>query len=131
MKRWEQPRRLEYLKRWRKLHPFKQSQYDKRRDKIYRNLWFREARTVRLEFVKALKEIAGCKHCGIRDARVLDFHHRSPKTKKIGISIAVMRVWSLKKIFREVLKCDVLCSNCHRIETSENNQYRKGIRECL
>ena len=54
-----------------------------------------------------------CK-CGESDPCALDFHHRNPKEKKFSISQAVRRMLSFEEIEQEVLKCDLLCANCHR-----------------
>ena len=50
-------------------------------------------------------------------AYVMDFDHldRSAKTK--DVSYMFTRNWSLDKIKLEVEKCEVVCSNCHRIRT--------------
>lgn len=55
--------------------------------------------------------------CGYdRCPRALDFHHRDPQEK--DFEIAKARDYSLKKdgekLKRELDKCDLLCSNCHR-----------------
>ena len=54
-----------------------------------------------------------CELCGIKDKRVLDFHHVGEKDK----GVATLRVagYSLKRIALEIAKCIVLCANCHRI----------------
>jgi hypothetical protein len=61
------------------------------------------------EYKKTLK----CHKCG--DARwyVLDFHHRDGDTKESVIS-DMKNKRPLKLIMEEILKCEVLCSNCHR-----------------
>lgn len=42
-----------------------------------------------------------------------DFHHRDPKEKEFEFSKAKSR--SEDQIRVEIAKCDLLCSNCHRI----------------
>jgi uncharacterized protein (DUF3084 family) len=54
-----------------------------------------------------------CIRCGESDPACLDFHHRNPNEKELTLSLAIARA-SLKRIQAEVVKCDVLCSNCHR-----------------
>lgn len=46
---------------------------------------------------------------------VMDFDHRDGNTKVNNV--AGMRGWPLKKLVAEIEKCDVVCSNCHRIRT--------------
>jgi len=63
-----------------------------------------------VEYKKTIK----CKECGIRDHRVIDFHHI--RDKEFAISNMVYRGYSWKRIQKEIDKCIPLCSNCHRIE---------------
>ena len=62
------------------------------------------------EFIKTLK--LNCKNCGESDQACLDFHHRNPKEKDFNVSRGLE--FSRKTILKEIAKCDVLCSNCHR-----------------
>jgi hypothetical protein len=55
-----------------------------------------------------------CKICSENDIACLDFHHRNSDDKICNIAYAVRRGWSKDRIMKEVDKCDVLCSNCHR-----------------
>ena len=52
----------------------------------------------------------GCKECGERDPRCLDFHHISDK--KYCVSSLINH--SRKVLLQEISKCEVLCANCHR-----------------
>lgn len=54
-----------------------------------------------------------CIDCGEADIVVLDFDHVRGK-KRIEISNAVNKCWSIKSIKNEIEKCDIRCSNCHR-----------------
>lgn len=63
------------------------------------------------------KEERGCRRCGITDPRVLDFHHLDPATK--AFSIGTAKGHSREALEAEIAKCEVLCSNCHRIEHAE------------
>lgn len=55
-----------------------------------------------------------CKTCGlVDDPIVYDFHHRDPSTKSFAISERMgYSPWQIIK--EEVMKCDLLCSPCHR-----------------
>jgi hypothetical protein len=68
----------------------------------------------------------GCKTCPQRHPATLDLHHRDPATKhprlKRKNASANRRTggyfWrdlSYADLAEELAKCDVLCSNCHRI----------------
>ena len=42
-----------------------------------------------------------------------DFHHRDPKYKKFNIGTIANKSWEIVK--KELDKCDLLCSLCHRL----------------
>ncbi len=59
-----------------------------------------------------------CADCGIKYSHyVMDFDHKEDSEKINDISYMMTRNWSLEKIKKEILKCEVVCSNCHRIRT--------------
>ncbi len=64
----------------------------------------------------------GCEKCGIKDFRVLDFHHRSEKDKEFSIADFYYYQFSLDKIKEEIAKCEVVCANCYRILHYENKK---------
>lgn len=86
-------------------------------------------RKVGYERITALKSSLGCQRCGYNEhPAALDFHHRDPSQKKMGIP----NVWNLswEKALLEIAKCDLLCSNCHRIHHFEERAAkRKAIAE--
>ena len=54
-----------------------------------------------------------CQECGYnRCIGALEFHHRDPKAK--DPSWRLMRIRKFENIKKEIDKCDLLCSNCHR-----------------
>ena len=60
---------------------------------------------------------APCFDCGIKyPPYVMDFDHRDRTNKKFNISENLYSN-SLKMMLEEIAKCDVVCSNCHRIRT--------------
>ena len=77
--------------------------YEKKRRAELRK-WFREE-------VLAKKS---CSKCPESHIACLDFHHRNPKEKDFAVSRAIDRKCSKEKILKEIAKCDILCSNCHR-----------------
>jgi hypothetical protein len=57
-----------------------------------------------------------CADCGVKyDPWVMDFDHL--RDKKFTISGKASQGYSLEKLLAEIAKCDVVCSNCHRIRT--------------
>jgi hypothetical protein len=63
---------------------------------------------------RAFKENSKCVTCPEKDPIVLEFHHRDPKTKSDAVSSLVHRGASWVIVLKEINKCDVLCSNCHK-----------------
>lgn len=64
-----------------------------------------------------IKLAAGCADCGYRDhTAALDFDHLEGTTKLANVS-RLIRLRSWPVVLEEIAKCDVVCSNCHRIRT--------------
>lgn len=55
----------------------------------------------------------------------MDFDHRPGETKLFDISTP--GICRIEKIYREMKKCDVVCSNCHRLRTYRRNQHGANI----
>ena len=65
---------------------------------------------------QAIEYLGGrCKHCGLETAHyeVYDFHHQDPNGKDYSVGQNSKCFETIKK---ELDKCVLLCSNCHRIE---------------
>lgn len=58
-----------------------------------------------------IKTHSHCYCCGETDYPCLDFHHIDPKTKKYNMTVKTIGV---DKMWEEVEKCEVVCSNYHR-----------------
>lgn len=64
-------------------------------------------------FIDKAKDVP-CFDCGVKHpSYVMDFDHRDPSTKTINVGVAR----SMAATIAEIAKCDVVCSNCHRIRT--------------
>ena len=59
-----------------------------------------------------------CVDCGEENILVLEFDHREPKDKKYYVSDLIQR-GSISSLNTEIVKCDVVCSNCHSIRTAK------------
>lgn len=53
---------------------------------------------------------------------VMDFDHRGDQKKSANISKMVVDGTGLERILKEIAKCDLVCSNCHRIRTFNRRQ---------
>jgi hypothetical protein len=70
-----------------------------------------------LEEIQSYKEKFGCADCQVMYPHyVLEFDHR-PEFKKISNVYRVFKKYGTDKAWQEVAKCDVVCSNCHKIRT--------------
>ena len=60
-----------------------------------------------------LKSKLKCELCGFSHVACLDFHHKN-NDKEMEVATLVSK-GNKSKILKEIEKCVVLCSNCHRI----------------
>src|ERR1700722_6851106 len=67
------------------------------------------------KFVARVKRRFGCSQCRMKNPLCLDFHHLRDKTA--NVANAVSRGWARERLKEEIRKCQILCANCHRIET--------------
>jgi hypothetical protein len=73
--------------------------------------------TQHLDELRDYKEHRGCADCKTNFPHyVLEFDHR-PGTKKLGNVYHVLKKYGIEKARQEIKKCDVVCSNCHKIRT--------------
>lgn len=67
------------------------------------------------------KSTVKCTNCPEDHPACLDFHHRYPLDKDTEVSYMVVQGCARERILKEVAKCVVLCSNCHRKLHYEDN----------
>lgn len=70
----------------------------------------------------AIKYLGGkCNRCGYnKHTAALEFHHKNITEKDFNIGNVANKSWLLIK--KELDKCELLCSNCHRIEHSNRDE---------
>ena len=77
------------------------------------------------EWILGFLSVRACVDCSITDIRVLEFDHTSDN-KLYDVGLLVNKGYGISTIKTEVEKCEVVCSNCHRIRTCErSNSYRQ------
>tara|TARA_R100000008_G_C3554223_1_gene152263 strand:- start:671 stop:937 length:267 start_codon:yes stop_codon:yes gene_type:complete len=78
--------------------------------------WKQDKKRIRKNRNKLIeyKKTLSCKACGLKDYRVIEFHHIGDKENEVSRMVGVGYSW--KRIMKEIDKCIALCSNCHRIE---------------
>jgi len=62
-------------------------------------------------YLQKYKTFFGCKYCSENNHVCLEFHHKNPQDKKYAIGSALI---SWTKTLNELIKCEVVCSNCHK-----------------
>ena len=62
-----------------------------------------------------VKQLGGkCVECGYnKNLAVLTFHHTDPNVKEIKLDMRTMSNNSLETLQKEILKCKLMCHNCH------------------
>jgi hypothetical protein len=75
-------------------------------------------KAVKKQMIREYKTARGCADCGEQDLVVLDLHHerdeRDPRTAPNGRSGWNPYNLGVLALFRELMKCDVVCANDHR-----------------
>ena len=76
----------------------------------------KKMREIAFEFTRQLKENTPCKDCNKSfHFSAMDFDHLEDKSFSIGD--ACSNGYSIERIKEEIAKCEIVCSNCHRIRT--------------
>ncbi len=105
-KQWYQDNRESELEKSRKWH---------RENREASNVSNRKYKQSLRDLINERKKMGACIRCGIADYRVLDFHHIDPTQKKFEVNTAFKKNIGKKVILEEIAKCELVCSNCHRI----------------
>ncbi len=80
-----------------------------------------------IKYVNSIKAIP-CADCGKEHSSfVMDFDHVSGNKEGV-ISQMARRPVGLEKLKKEIAKCEVVCSNCHRYRTNANKQVSVSMR---
>lgn len=92
----------------------------------YTKTWKRPNLEERKQLVSSLKD-RPCTDCGIRYPHyVMDFDH---VTGDKHANVSAMKFMTLGKLLTEISKCEVVCSNCHRIRTYLRGQHSSKAAE--
>lgn len=71
--------------------------------------------------VAAMKEASPCADCGgFFPAVAMDWDHVSGD-KHLRVSLMCKEDYSMERILAEIAKCELVCSNCHRVRTADRN----------
>lgn len=84
-----------------------------------------KSRLVGDEKMKKIEELKSqpCTDCGNTFPTVcMDFDHKEGETKSFNLSRARWKRW--EEIEEELAKCELVCSNCHRVRTLNRGQFK-------
>ena len=91
-------------------------------DREKRNQALRRRRAKLRAIIEEIKN-KPCQDCGgIFHPFVMDLDHRDPLDKFFNVSAALPLGFGEDRIREEAAKCDVVCSNCHRMRTLARKQ---------
>ena len=103
------------LRNWRK----RNIERDRKRARVYRQKLFEENQ----KLINELKS-KPCSDCYESFPPIaMDFDHRPEEIKKFEISQTV-RIRRFELILKEIQKCDLVCSNCHRTRTKNRRIFK-------
>ena len=104
----------------------KRRYYDRNRE-VYLEKNRRKRERLR-SMVRELKS-RPCADCGGEfPFYVMDFDHREGEEKTAHVAMLTSSL-SLKRLLKEIAKCDLVCANCHRVRTYKREQrfFRDGV----
>jgi hypothetical protein len=114
----------EYRKRWTAANQAKVREAAKRRfqekkSEIYRGRSLKRAeRRIEIRAILDKTKSTPCQDCGNCFPTVcMDFDHRPGEEKLFVLGSCTWLIPSLEELHAEIAKCDVVCSNCHRLRT--------------
>ena len=86
-----------------------------------KSVWAHRRQQRRQVFLEGIKKLRGCVDCGYNlHAIALEFDHRGDDKLK---AVSQMTSHTFLKLLAEIAKCDVVCSNCHRVRTLTRKQF--------
>ena len=95
--------------------------YNENKERYYavakgRDVWLREQ-------VNKIKDVP-CMDCNNKfDPICMDFDHLPEFEKFMNISAMVKRRMAWSKIEKEIAKCEIVCSNCHRLRGKQRGDF--------
>lgn len=100
---------------------YQRTHYEKNKPRYLKKMRDRaKSLKVLVDEFKADKPCADCKE--VYPPYVMDFDHLDATNKRFCISLIVSQGRTLNILNEEMAKCELVCSNCHRIRTHNRKQ---------
>lgn len=80
---------------------------------LFRQKQIKERKAVLKDWMFSYKLHHPC-YCGESHPAALDFHHLGHVDKILNVADMLKDGWSIDSMLKEISKCEILCSNCHR-----------------
>lgn len=103
------------------IYPDGQTHYQRNKKRFI--LRSKKRRIANKSFLTEYKRNKKCSDCGYSNQEfpsTLDFDHKPGSVK--DRELADVGGWSRERILKEISKCEIVCSNCHRIRTARRLQ---------
>lgn len=111
-------KKFSYYQKWRRAY--------NKRNRTVKALRDAARRSACKTYVDKIKAKTPCADCGERfPAICMDFDHLKGKNK--SVSGLVSGAYRLELIKEEIAKCEIVCSNCHRLRTKRRKQNHAPI----
>ena len=91
---------------------YQKKHYKKNKEKYIERA--KKDRVILREWWNEYKSALSCSTCGESHPSCIEFHHKNPIEKEFGLGEFMRKTLLKERILKEVEKCDVLCSNCHK-----------------
>ena len=88
----------------------------------------KESRKRNKEYIRFIKSLHECIDCGEDNPVLLEFDHVRGE-KRGNISDMANQAYCIDTIQKEIEKCEVRCSNCHRQVTYERREKKRNLQE--
>lgn len=105
---------------------YRKNHYQQNRKKYINKArkWGSNRRLEVYEYLYSYFQLHPCIDCGETNPIILEFDHLDKKKKTDNVSFLICNGNSLSTLKKEIEKCVVRCSNCHKIKTSiQENWY--------
>ncbi len=105
--------------------------YERNKDKVKKkcSIQNKKNRDINTQHCWQYLKTHPCVDCGESDPIVLEFDHRDDVNKIDTISSLMHGGYKLEKVIKEIEKCDVRCSNCHKRRTAKQQGFYKHLKD--